>query len=85
MFLPDEPRLVPLRSPRRRAPHLDPEHLTAEALETSYVDFREIVVLDAVPNDISVVSGIITEEFSTPLSQSGGMIMRSISVIATEV
>jgi pyruvate,water dikinase len=42
--------------------------LTAEALETSYVDFREIVVLDAVPNDISVVSGIITEEFQTPLS-----------------
>ncbi|MFT7521010.1 MAG: hypothetical protein ACI9MC_003161, partial [Kiritimatiellia bacterium] len=30
--------------------------------------FREIVVLDAVPNDISVVMGIITNDFQTPLS-----------------
>ena len=29
---------------------------------------RDIVVLDHVPNDISVVIGIITEEFQTPLS-----------------
>jgi len=31
-------------------------------------NFREIVVLDAVPNDISVVAGIITNTFQTPLS-----------------
>ena len=30
--------------------------------------FREIVVLDAVPNEISIVMGIITNEFQTPLS-----------------
>lgn len=41
---------------------------TAKKLETEYVAFRDIVVLDAVPNDISVVSGIITQEFQTPLS-----------------
>ncbi len=32
------------------------------------VSSREIVVLDAVPNDISVVSGIITATWQTPLS-----------------
>ena len=37
-------------------------------LQTTYVGFRDLVVLDRVPNDISVVSGIITEEFQTPLS-----------------
>lgn len=42
--------------------------LTAEQLETEYVGFRDIVVLDSVPNDISVVTGIITGEFQTPLS-----------------
>ncbi len=42
--------------------------VTAEALETEYVSFRDIVVLDRVPNDISVVVGIITSEFQTPLS-----------------
>lgn len=42
--------------------------LTAEQLETEYVGFRDIVVLDRVPNDISVVTGIITGEFQTPLS-----------------
>ncbi|MCY1023024.1 PEP/pyruvate-binding domain-containing protein [Pyxidicoccus sp. MSG2] len=42
--------------------------LTAEELATTYVSFRDIVVLDVVPNDISVVLGIITEEFQTPLS-----------------
>ncbi|MDB5051939.1 MAG: hypothetical protein JWO30_5010 [Fibrobacteres bacterium] len=41
---------------------------TAKDLETEYVGFRDIVVLDAVPNDISVTSGIITQEFQTPLS-----------------
>lgn len=41
---------------------------TAAALETEYVTFRDIVVLDSVPNDISVTMGIITAEFQTPLS-----------------
>jgi pyruvate,water dikinase len=40
----------------------------ASALESDYVDFRDLVVLDHVPNDISVVAGLITEEFQTPLS-----------------
>ncbi|MBC8131853.1 MAG: hypothetical protein H7X95_02645 [Deltaproteobacteria bacterium] len=42
--------------------------VNAAALETAYVGFRDVVVLDRVPNDISVVSGMITEEFQTPLS-----------------
>lgn len=43
--------------------------VTAKELETGkYVSFRDIVVLDAVPNDISVTSGIITQMFQTPLS-----------------
>ncbi len=42
--------------------------LTTVELETKYLSFREIVVLDKIPNDISVVTGIITEEFQTPLS-----------------
>jgi len=40
----------------------------AEQLKTEYLGFREIIVLDKVPNDITVVSGLITEEFQTPLS-----------------
>jgi hypothetical protein len=40
----------------------------AATLETSYVGFRDLVVLDRVPNDISVVAGLITEEFQTPLA-----------------
>jgi hypothetical protein len=42
--------------------------LTAAELDTTYVSFRDIVVLDHVPNDISVVAGLVTEEFQTPLS-----------------
>jgi pyruvate, water dikinase len=42
--------------------------LRADELDTSYVGYRDIVVLDRVPNDISVVMGIITQEFQTPLS-----------------
>jgi len=42
--------------------------LRAAELETEYVGVHDLVVLDAVPNDISVVSGLITEEFQTPLS-----------------
>ncbi|HEU4584032.1 MAG TPA: PEP/pyruvate-binding domain-containing protein [Polyangiaceae bacterium] len=40
----------------------------AAELEQSYVTYRDIVVLDHVPNDISVTEGIITAEFQTPLS-----------------
>jgi hypothetical protein len=39
-----------------------------DELEESSVDYRQIVVLDGVPNDIGVVAGIITAEFQTPLS-----------------
>ena len=38
------------------------------ASEATYVTYRDIAVLDAVPNDISVVQGIITAEYQTPLS-----------------
>ncbi|HRC58895.1 MAG TPA: PEP/pyruvate-binding domain-containing protein, partial [Kofleriaceae bacterium] len=43
---------------------------SAESLSTgtSYLSFRDIVVLDHVPNDIAVAMGIITAEFQTPLS-----------------
>jgi pyruvate, water dikinase len=39
-----------------------------EDLEDTYLGYHDIVVLDAVPNDISAVAGLITEEFQTPLS-----------------
>ncbi len=42
--------------------------LTASDLRTEFVTFRDIVVLDRVPNDISVTMGIITSEFQTPLA-----------------
>ena len=42
--------------------------MTATELETEHVSFRDIVVLDRVPNDISVTLGIITSEFQTPLA-----------------
>jgi pyruvate, water dikinase len=44
--------------------------ITAQDLEsqTKYVDFQDIVVLDHVPNDISVTLGIITDDFQTPLA-----------------
>jgi hypothetical protein len=42
---------------------------TADALDQGqYLSYQSIVVLDQAPNDISVVSGIITQEFQTPLS-----------------
>lgn len=41
---------------------------TAAALETEFVSFRDIVILDEAPNDISVVQGLITQAFQTPLS-----------------
>jgi len=40
---------------------------TSEEVE-DYVNYREIVVLDEIPNDISVVAGTITGEFQTPLA-----------------
>jgi hypothetical protein len=40
----------------------------AAELADTYLSYRDIVVLDEVPNDISVVSGLITEQFQTPLS-----------------
>jgi pyruvate, water dikinase len=40
----------------------------AAELDKQYLGFREIVVLDRVPNDISVVAGLITQEFQTPLA-----------------
>ncbi len=42
--------------------------LTAEELHEGEVHFRDIVVLDHVPNDIGVVAGIITAQHQTPLS-----------------
>jgi len=42
--------------------------VAADELDTTHLSFRDVVVLEAVPNDISVVSGIITEAFQTPLS-----------------
>jgi hypothetical protein len=42
---------------------------TAAALDAGqYLSYQSIVVLDEAPNDISVVSGIITQQFQTPLS-----------------
>lgn len=42
--------------------------LRARDLDETYVSPREIVVLDAVPNDITPVAGLITQAFQTPLS-----------------
>jgi pyruvate,water dikinase len=42
--------------------------LTAAELAAGYVSPREVVVLDRVPEDITVVAGVITEDFQTPLS-----------------
>jgi pyruvate,water dikinase len=36
--------------------------------EETYLGRRDIVLLDGIPNDVSVVAGIITTEFQTPLS-----------------
>lgn len=37
-------------------------------LEEHYLGRRDVVLLNGIPNDISVVAGIITTEFQTPLS-----------------
>lgn len=39
-----------------------------EDVEDELPWYREVVVLDGVPNDISIVAGIITSDFQTPLS-----------------
>jgi len=39
-----------------------------EDLESSYLGRHDIVLLNGIPNDVSVVAGIITTEFQTPLS-----------------
>jgi len=41
---------------------------TAEEVDGNYTNAREVVVLDDVPNDISIVAGIITANYQTPLS-----------------
>lgn len=41
---------------------------SALEVDGKYTPHREIVVLDSVPNDISMVAGIITAEFQTPLA-----------------
>ncbi|WP_224365580.1 PEP/pyruvate-binding domain-containing protein [Hyalangium versicolor] len=41
---------------------------TVAELEDQYLSYEDIVVLDEAPNDISVVQGLITQEFQTPLS-----------------
>lgn len=38
------------------------------SLATEYLAHEDLVVIDQVPNDISVVQGIISQEFQTPLS-----------------
>lgn len=41
---------------------------TSTEVDGGYVNPREIVVLDAIPNDISIVAAIVTAAFQTPLS-----------------
>jgi hypothetical protein len=41
---------------------------SAAELEDIYLKYEDIAVLDQAPNDISVVAGLITQEFQTPLS-----------------
>jgi hypothetical protein len=41
---------------------------TRDEVDGQYTPYRELVVLDAVPNDISIVAGIVTAEFQTPLA-----------------
>ncbi|MFY0579034.1 PEP/pyruvate-binding domain-containing protein [Cystobacter fuscus] len=40
----------------------------AADLEDEYLSYQDLAVLDEAPNDISVVQGLITQEFQTPLS-----------------
>lgn len=44
-------------------------HFIAEKdFANDFYGFRDIVVLEAIPNDIAVTAGIITQQFQTPLS-----------------
>ncbi len=40
----------------------------ALTVDGEYLNYRELVVLDAIPNDIAITAGIITAEFQTPLA-----------------
>lgn len=42
--------------------------VTAEEVESTFLNRRDIVLTDGIPNDLPVVAGIITSEFQTPLS-----------------
>ncbi|HXI58151.1 MAG TPA: PEP/pyruvate-binding domain-containing protein [Polyangia bacterium] len=42
--------------------------VNADDLASAYLGYRDIVVIDTVPNDISVVAGMISQDFQTPLS-----------------
>lgn len=42
--------------------------LKLSEMEGQYLSRRDVVVLDGIPNDISVVAGIITTEFQSPMS-----------------
>jgi hypothetical protein len=42
--------------------------VTAAELASTYVSPRELVVLDRVPDDLTVVAGVVTEALQTPLS-----------------
>ncbi len=42
--------------------------MTAEELEEEIPSYRDVLVLDSVPNDIAIVAALITAEFQTPLS-----------------
>lgn len=44
------------------------QKVTLEELNSSYLGKHDIIVLNGIPNDVSVVAGIITTEFQTPLS-----------------
>jgi hypothetical protein len=41
---------------------------SATDLETQYLSFRDLAVLEVIPNDLAVCSGTITQAFQTPLS-----------------
>lgn len=42
--------------------------VTSAEIDTADLSYQDLVVLDQAPNDISVVQGMITETFQTPLS-----------------
>ena len=42
--------------------------VAVDELATTYLGKHDIIILNGIPNDVSVVAGIITTEFQTPLS-----------------